>query len=529
MRTPITVCLLSFALPIVAQNADFEKFRQQQRASFEQFRNDQQDKYDAFRESVNQQYADFMRQAWAEFPVREADVPAEEERVEPVEYEESVGSADKSTKDNGEVEAEVSREPQFATNWSLSFRSSAKEEKTPARQSRQIVADPAVAVVPTPAAAPEPIAPVNPQETDYKRVPVAYYGSTITLGFPTTDNLKISSLGEDALADAWKLLSGKQYDITVKTALDARQSNRLCDWAYMDLLRAATEQQYGKTNEAVLMQAFLMTQSGYRVRLAKVADRLFMLVASKYQIYNMRYLSVEGTKFYVTGDYKGERLQLCPSKFDKEQSLSLQLAALPKFGESPTPKRKLTSKKGVTASVSVNRNLIDFFRQYPQANIDGDFTTRWAAYANTPLDKSIKDELYPPLERTVLAMNERDAVGILLNWVQTAFKYGYDDEVWGGDRAFFTQETLYYPESDCEDRAILFSRLVRDLLGLDVALVYYPGHLAAAVAFKGQVDGDWIECNGRKYVVCDPTYINAPVGLTMPGMENKTAKIIMLK
>jgi hypothetical protein len=120
-------------------------------------------------------------------------------------------------------------------------------------------------------------------------------------------------------------------------------------------------------------------------------------------------------------------------------------------------------------------------------------------------------------------------VGILLNWVQTAFKYGYDDEIWGGDRAFFVQETLFYPQSDCEDRSILFSRLVRDLTGLDVALVYYPGHLAAAVAFSGQEEGDWFNCNGQRFVVCDPTYINAPVGLTMPGMDNKTAKIILLK
>ena len=524
MRVTTGICLFVFALPVLAQNPDFEKFRQQQRASFEQFRNDQQDKYDAFRQQVNAQYAEFMRKAWAEFPVREADVPIKEEVIAPVEYEE--------TDSVQPVETEENRQPQFSTNWSLSFRSSTQPEKkqTTSQQSRQIVAEPSVAVVPKPTTAPEPIAPVSAKETiTDKRVSITYYGKTFSFVVPATDNLRIRDISEESLADAWTVLSDKKYNITVKTALDIRQAGQLCDWAYMDVLRIVSEQLYGSTNEAVLMQAFLMTQSGYRIRLAKAADKLYMLVASKYQIYNMRYLSVEGNKFYVTGDYNGERLHLCPSKFDKEQSLSLQLATLPKLGDSPSPKRKLTSRKGVTASVSVNKNLIDFFKQYPQANIDGDFTTRWAAYANTPLDKSIKEELYPPLEHTIISMNERDAVGILLNWVQTAFKYGYDDEVWGGDRAFFAQETLYYPQSDCEDRAILFSRLVRDLLGLDVALVYYPGHLAAAVAFKGQVEGDWFNYNGRRYVVCDPTYINAPVGLTMPGMDNKTAKIIILQ
>ena len=34
---------------------------------------------------------------------------------------------------------------------------------------------------------------------------------------------------------------------------------------------------------------------------------------------------------------------------------------------------------------------------------------------------------------------------------------------------------------NCEDRAILFTRIVRDLLGLKFILIYYPGHLASAV------------------------------------------------
>ncbi len=545
MRKATIGCMLVFALSVAAQSTDFEKFREQQRASFSQFRDNQQDKYDAFRQRVNAEYAEFMRAAWAEFPVSEAEVPEPEPKVEPVIFDEDVEEIEngKLKIENGETEEGVEAqetEAEAQTNWSFSFggakseeesqKSKVKSQREERGKSREIKAEGKVAVVPKATPAPAPIAPVAVSKTaDRKDIEISYYGRTITIGFPLTDRLRLQGLNEDALADAWTLLAGKPYDISVKTALDARSAFQLCDWAYMDALRMACEGHYGAGNEAVLMQTFLMTQSGYRVRLAKAGERLFMLVASKYQIYNMRYLNVEGTKYYVMGDYHGEKLQLCPSRFDKEQSLSLQMVELPKLGETASPKRKLTSKKGVTASVSVNRQLIDFFRRYPQANIDGDFTTRWAAYANTPLDQAIQDELYPPLRQTIRGMSEREAVGILLNWVQTAFKYGYDDEVWGGDRAFFVQETLFYPQSDCEDRAILFSRLVRDLTGLDVALIYYPGHLAAAVAFSGEEEGDWFNCGGQRFVVCDPTYINAPVGLTMPGMDNQKAKIILLR
>jgi hypothetical protein len=117
----------------------------------------------------------------------------------------------------------------------------------------------------------------------------------------------------------------------------------------------------------------------------------------------------------------------------------------------------------------------------------------------------------------------------MLHWTQTGFKYKLDEEVWGIDRPFFGEESLFYPYCDCEDRAILLSHLVRDLLGLDVILVYYPGHLAMATNFLDDVDGDYILLNNKKYVICDPTYIGASIGETMPNMDNKTATVIELQ
>ena len=43
--------------------------------------------------------------------------------------------------------------------------------------------------------------------------------------------------------------------------------------------------------------------------------------------------------------------------------------------------------------------------------------------------------------------------------------------------------------------------------------------------------GDYIECKGRRYYITDGTILGygAPVGETMRGMDNKTAKIILLE
>ena len=143
---------------------------------------------------------------------------------------------------------------------------------------------------------------------------------------------------------------------------------------------------------------------------------------------------------------------------------------------------------------------------------------------------AVRGSLYPALRRAIDGLPAKEAAECLLNFVQTAFVYEYDETVWGADRAFFSEETLFYPYCDCEDRSILFSRLVRDLLGLPVVLVYYPGHLASAVCFgDDNTTGDYIRLGNRSFVICDPTYIGAGIGVTMPGMDNTAAKVILLE
>ena len=119
-----------------------------------------------------------------------------------------------------------------------------------------------------------------------------------------------------------------------------------------------------------------------------------------------------------------------------------------------------------------------------------------------------------------------------MNWVQTGFEYGYDDDIWGEDHVFFPSETLYYPNSDCEDKAILFSTLVRDILHLDVLLLYFDHpevHLATAVHFPvEEKPGEFVMYKDKKYIVCDPTLKNGPIGRNMSYFRGITPKIIVI-
>ena len=398
----------------------------------------------------------------------------------------------------------------------------------PKVEEKPILVKKEVIKVPQPTPEPEPLAPVEPkEEIPHEKYHVTFYGTKVSVGFPTNETLKLPGLSEKQLAKAWKQLSSEAYDVTLNNVLAVRKKLALCDWGYIEMLQAISEKKYGKTNEAVFMQAYLLSQSGYKIRLATDDEKLYMLIATQQNMFSLPFFIIDNTKFYAL-NCKSQELSICKAKFDKEKVVSLQLRQEQKLAAQYTDPRKLTSKYGVVAQVSVNKNTIDFFNDYPSAYIGNDATTRWAVYANTPLEKVIRETLYPTLKKAVAGLSERDAVNKILNFVQTAFVYEYDDKIWGGDRAFFAAETLHYPYADCEDRSILFSRLVRDILGLDVVLIYYPGHLATAVAFTQDVHGDYLTHNNRKYIVCDPTYINAPLGRTMPGMNNQEARIIEL-
>ena len=75
----------------------------------------------------------------------------------------------------------------------------------------------------------------------------------------------------------------------------------------------------------------------------------------------------------------------------------------------------------------------------------------------------------------------------------------------------------------------VMSILVRDLLGLDMVLLHFPGHLATAVKFKSNVEGDFLDLDDGRYIVCDPTYIGAPVGLAMPEYKGGDVEVDVVK
>lgn len=466
--------------------------------NFRQWKEQMLDDYQNFRKKMLHDYADFLRNPWEEsqceppmpFP------PKREEDVTPpvVPIEDKVQPKEDSPIVIEEIVKPVTVEPQ-----------------------------------------PEPISPIEevPMQEEEKKT-FTFFGTKEEVRFTNEMKFNLKGLSENKVADAIEVLSEEKYDNLIKDCLSIRKSRKLCDWAYLHMLKAVTSELMGNgSNEATLLMAYIYMQSGYRMRLAHDGHRLYMLYACKHKIYNAVAYEIDGLLYYGI-ETLPDRLSICRAAFPKEKSMSLYIADVPELDYVPTPPsvHKSNCDRDIEISFSANKNALDFYTSYPSSEIGENFITRWAMYANMPMPEKVQEQVYPKLKTCIDGADQLTAVNRLLNWVQTGFAYEFDYTVWGHDRAFFPEESLHYPYCDCEDRSILLTRIVRDLLGLKCLLVYYPGHLASAIAFTdGMPKGDFIEYQGTKYYIADGTILGAgaPVGYTMPEMDNTSAKVILLK
>jgi hypothetical protein len=215
-----------------------------------------------------------------------------------------------------------------------------------------------------------------------------------------------------------------------------------------------------------------------------------------------------GSLFTYDGDYPGvsKRMNLAVTR-------PVALAAAP-------TERTFTFFEGTTRytiTVPVNRNAIAYYEFYPQ--------TDFPVYPTAKGSEATLEALKSQLRAVISGKTPTDAARILLRFVQTAFAYKTDQDQFGREKWMMPEETLYYPYSDCDDRAILYAYLVRELLGLEVVGLLYPSHLTTAILLPG-VPGDTFLHNGKRYLAADPTYIGADLGMTMPQLRGERPQVI---
>lgn len=352
--------------------------------------------------------------------------------------------------------------------------------------------------------------------------PVLFFDRQYKVSSALKGRCKVRGTTENNLADAYETLYKSNYQDLVKDIRQLSTDLRLNDWGTYTLIKSVSDAFCNDDTSSILMQQFLLNQMGFKARTAREAgsNKLLLFMATNCTIYAHPYYKIGGQTFYCMNGTKPSSFYMCEMDAPSARStVKMTQDKAPAF--SGTTKTSVHQAKNSSArtTIEVPKALMDYYMSFPQCEYN--------VYSQAAVNPEIEAKLVAQLGPLVEGKSQTEAANILIDFIQSGFDYATDQQQFGFEKPFFVEEVFYYPLCDCEDRSIFYQYIVKKLLGLDVVLLSYPGHLATAVRFTEPVNGDYVMVGNQKYTVCDPTYIGAPIGSTMP--QYKTAQVKVLK
>ena len=376
------------------------------------------------------------------------------------------------------------------------------------------------AVVPVPTA--KPSAPMSAlyKESSEKQM-INYCGQRIYVDKSLKGVCSIGNMREKAVADAYEAMCKADYKPLLADCRQLKKDLKLNDWGVFLFVRDVSNALCADAHASVVMQQFLLNELGYKSKMARRADRdqMLLFVATDCKMYGRPYFTKDGLNYYNLTSDETCQFYMCQEDSPKaKSSIDMQITNAPLLNSGMVNSVHKNGAGTVAVSVDVPKSLMLFYKSMPQCD--------YSVYVNAKVNPAVADRLLSSLAPIVEGKSETEAANLLINFVQTGFKYATDQEQFGYEKPFFVEELFYYPYCDCEDRSVLYSYLVRNLLKLDVVLLDYPNHIATAVCFNENVSGDFVTVEGKKYIVCDPTYIGASIGKAMPQFKRVAAKVL---
>ena len=478
LKSLLVAVLLSPSLTSAQSMAEFEEWKRQYMGEFKQYKDE-----------MDREFADFLNQEWKPFDTEKG------------------------------VTRDESPKP-------LHIPIAKVEDKKPPLIEKPVVPEPIIAEKPLPRIIPEPVivVPPAPPVMRQKMIQIEFLGHQLSIVDGISASVSMGGLivAQSGIQLKFSELAQSDYPQTLQQLLNVKRQLHLNDWAYVRLVQQFTERLTASGNMASVVSWFLLLKSDLDARIAFDSSRIYLLVPSRQNLYDIAYFKFGDQKYYSVS--KQKRLPPNLYSYDGKYPKNLQLSDFsltePVSSKSDSQSKRLSftyQNKKHDLDIPFNRHTVEFLSSYPQMDIN--------QYFQSPPNSTTAGALLAQLRPMVNEMSETEAVNFLLRFVQKAFRYATDQDQFGEENYMFIEETIFYPASDCEDRAVFFAWLVKNLLDLNVVGLDFPGHVATAVELKNP-QGDVITYQSRQYTIADPTYINARAGMKMPQFKNVTPKVI---
>lgn len=534
----ILFILILAGIALTSYSQTFEEFKKKRQQELQEMKKERQEalnalkkEYDDYIEERDKEFANYLEKEWKAFRLYKAErrlpepKPKQIPSFDPDQIKGLPSGDDQPEERKTDIPEEKKPEGEKPD---VTVKDKARpDKKVPDIPLRNINPIETV-VIDAPKTKPEDINPVVqksiPQGFRHDVVSFDYYGVDVAFEVdPKIRRFRISSVNEGSLSKAWGELAGMEVSAAIHQASAYGEEMNLNDWAMLKLFEGLADDLTGSGNEKTVLTWFFLNRYGYNVRIAYATNKVSLLVPATTQLYGVKYLLLGGKKYYITTELNSQQIYTYESPYPlAQQDVDLHIHRPMLLGNDLKERKLSFEHAGESFAVPVvyNRSHVKFFEEYPITEIE--------VYLNAPVSEALKSSLNAGLKNKVEKMSDPEAVNFLLSLVQKSFDYKTDPEQFGREKFFFPEEVFHYPFSDCEDRSAIFSYLVRELKGIDVVGLDYPGHLATAVKLPGE-SGSYVSVGRDRYIVADPTYVNAPFGLVMPQFAQSPVKVVRVK
>ena len=365
----------------------------------------------------------------------------------------------------------------------------------------------------------------NKLNHNYKSLSFLFYGEDIHLNYHKGLAFDLESYDNKVISKTWDKLSKTKINKLIKQISKYDKTLELNDWAKYLFIKRIGDEIYKDTNKSNIFTWYVLSKMAYDIKVGYNKEGIYLLSTIKHKLFQVSFFNLSKKRYYVLNTSHGmkriNQLRIYKGNYPTSiNSLSFEINKPIKFNKDVQSKKLSFEFQGKQYNINAkySKNLVDFYKSFPQSDYKIYFDSKNSIQISSSLLKELNDQLK---NKTQI-----EAVNFLLRFTQKSFAYKTDQDQFSYEKVMFPEETIFYPYSDCEDRSIMFSTLVRNLLDLNVVGIKFPDHLATAVEFTSKIKGDNFKYKGRTYTISDPTYINANAGMTMPKYKHTSFDII---
>jgi len=368
----------------------------------------------------------------------------------------------------------------------------------------------------------QPVEPIDVLPDNGNKILVSFYGIPLTMD--DTNYVSPDNLSKETVSDLWTYMYSEDFhEPVIKEIVRLSREINLNDYLVFELVREYVNTKF-KTHTLFSRNAlvhFLLSNMGYDVRLAESEfGKSMILLPFNQMVYARPFLNIGDKKYFVFSEMPldpSESIYTCflPSDIFLGETFELKLKEL----KLPYKPYKFSVRYGdITLTGEINANIYPILYRYPQMPI--------ADYARSIIDREMRDNIVRQFKKALENDGKEQSVEKILHFTQFAFDYATDDENHGFEKPYFFEEIVYYPRCDCEDRAIFYSYLLYNVLGIENHIISYPGHEATSLTIPSEsLKGVSYKFDDKTFFISDPTYIGASTGMCMPGFETVQPQI----